>query len=70
MKFSRWLFRIAGMLWADRPCAQYFLESRIGEQNPPAITHPEFFLRIFRRSDGLANYVFDHCAKIRCNFGR
>jgi hypothetical protein len=43
MKFSRWLFRIAGIYGLIVLVPQYFLESRIGEQNPPAMTHPEFF---------------------------
>jgi hypothetical protein len=43
MKFSRWLFRIAGIYGLIVLVPQYFLEGKIGEQTPPAITHPEFF---------------------------
>ena len=43
MKFSRWLFRIAGIYGLIVLVPQYFLESKIGEQTPPAITHPEYF---------------------------
>ncbi len=43
MKFSRWLFRIAGIYGLIVLVPQYFLESKIGEQTPPAITHSEYF---------------------------
>jgi hypothetical protein len=43
MNFSRWLFRIAGIYGLIVLVPQYFLETKIGEQNPPAVTHPEFF---------------------------
>ncbi len=43
MKFSRWLFRIAGIYGLVVLVPQYFLESKIGEQTPPAITHLEYF---------------------------
>jgi hypothetical protein len=43
MKFSRWLFRIAGIYGLVVLVPQYFLESKIGEQTPPAITHSEYF---------------------------
>src|SRR5262249_41421496 len=43
MKFSRWLFLIAGIYGLAVLVPQYFLEGKIGEQTPPAITHPEYF---------------------------
>lgn len=43
MAFSRWLFRIAGIYGLIVLVPQYFLESKIGEQAPPAITHTEYF---------------------------
>src|SRR5215831_15978930 len=43
MTFSRWLFRIAGIYGLIVLVPQYFLESKIGEQTPPAITHSEYF---------------------------
>lgn len=43
MAFSRWLFRIAGIYGLVVLVPQYFLENKIGEQTPPAITHPEYF---------------------------
>ena len=43
MAFSRWLFRIAGIYGLIVLVPQYFLESKIGEQTPPAITHTEYF---------------------------
>jgi hypothetical protein len=43
MAFSRWLFRIAGIYGLIVLVPQYFLENKIGEQTPPAITHTEYF---------------------------
>ena len=43
MKFARWVFRLAGIYGLLVLVPQYFLEGKIAEQNPPAITHPEFF---------------------------
>jgi hypothetical protein len=43
MKFSRWLFRIAGIYGLIVLVPQYFMERMVGEQTPPAITHPEYF---------------------------
>lgn len=43
MKFPRRVFRIAGIYGLVALVPQYILENKIGEQNPPAITHPEFF---------------------------
>jgi hypothetical protein len=37
------VFRVAGIYGLLVLVPQYFLESKIGEQTPPAITHPEFF---------------------------
>jgi len=42
-KLARWIFLIAG-IWGILVLApQYFLETFISSQHPPAITHPEFF---------------------------
>jgi hypothetical protein len=43
MKFSRWLFRIAGIYGLVLLVPHYWMETAIGEHHPPAITHPEFF---------------------------
>jgi len=43
MKFARYTFLIAGIYGLIVMVPQYFLEDRIGIDNPPAITHPEFF---------------------------
>ena len=40
---ARWLFRIAGIYGLAVIAPQYFLETRIGTDDPPAITHPEYF---------------------------
>jgi len=43
MLFARWVFRIAGILGILILLPEYFLEQQIGRDQPPAITHPEFF---------------------------
>lgn len=43
MKFARYTFLIAGIYGLIVLLPQYFLENRIGVDQPPAITHPEFF---------------------------
>lgn len=43
VRFARRLFRIAGIYGLAVLIPQYFLEGRIGRDEPPAITHPEFF---------------------------
>ena len=43
MKFARYTFLIAGIYGLIVMIPQYFLEEQIGVDNPPAITHPEFF---------------------------
>ena len=43
MKFARLVFLVAGIYGLIVVLPQYFLESRIGVDSPPAITHPEFY---------------------------
>ena len=43
MRFARWVFRIAGIYGLFVLVPQYFLEERIGRDDPPPITHPEHF---------------------------
>ena len=43
MKFARLVFLIAGVYGVLVVLPQYFLESRIGRDTPPPITHPVFF---------------------------
>jgi hypothetical protein len=43
MRFSRWLFLIAGVYGLLVLTPLYFLEQKIGADTPPAITHPEYF---------------------------
>jgi hypothetical protein len=43
MRFARWVFRIAGIYGLAVLLPQYLLEERVGRDNPPAITHPEYF---------------------------
>lgn len=43
MKFARYTFLIAAIYGLIVLLPQYFLENRIGIEQPPAITHPEFF---------------------------
>jgi hypothetical protein len=43
MKVARWIFGIAGVYGLLVIAPLYFLEGRIGRDDPPAITHPEYF---------------------------
>src|SRR5439155_18961503 len=43
MRWVRWLFRLAGIYGLVVLLPLYFLEERIGRDDPPAISHPEYF---------------------------
>ncbi len=43
MKFAKYVFNIAGIYGLIVLLPQYFLESKTGIDNPPAIAHPEYF---------------------------
>ena len=43
MKFAKVVFLIAGIYGLVVMLPQYFFESKIGRDSPPAITHPEFY---------------------------
>jgi hypothetical protein len=43
MKFAKYTFLISGVYGLLVLVPQYFLETKIGIDQPPAITHPEFF---------------------------
>lgn len=40
---AKWILRIAGVYGLILLTPFYFLEERIGVEQPPAITHPEYF---------------------------
>jgi hypothetical protein len=42
-RFARRVYTIAGIYGLIVMFPQYFLEGRIGRDNPPPITHPEYF---------------------------
>lgn len=43
MRWVRWLFLWAGVYGLVVLLPQFLMEERIGQDEPPAITHPEFF---------------------------
>ena len=43
MKFAKVVFLVAGIYGLAVMLPQYFLESKIGRDTPPPITHPEFY---------------------------
>jgi hypothetical protein len=43
MKVARWIFGIAAVYGFLVIAPLYFMEARIGRDDPPAITHPEYF---------------------------
>lgn len=43
MRWIKWLFYVAAAYGFLFLTPQYFLEERFSRENPPAITHPEFY---------------------------
>ncbi|MEQ8789236.1 MAG: hypothetical protein RIC55_23280 [Pirellulaceae bacterium] len=43
MRFARWVFLLAGIYGLLLLTPQYLLEGQVGRDQPPAITHPEFY---------------------------
>lgn len=43
MKFARWVYLIAGIYGLLIIIPLYFMEAQLGRDQPPAITHPEYF---------------------------
>lgn len=43
MRFARVVFLLAGLCGVFIVAPMYFLETRLGQDNPPAITHPEIY---------------------------
>jgi hypothetical protein len=43
MKFAKYTYLISGIYGLVVLLPQFFLEDRIGQDQPPPITHPEFF---------------------------
>ncbi|MBI3840308.1 MAG: hypothetical protein HY288_20495 [Planctomycetia bacterium] len=43
MRFARWVFFVAGLYGVPVVAPLYFFEERLGQDYPPAITHPEFY---------------------------
>lgn len=43
MKFAKYTFLVAGIYGLLALLPMYFMETRYGADNPPAITHPEFY---------------------------
>jgi hypothetical protein len=43
VRFAKWVFLVAGIYGVCLLAPMFFLEDRLGRDNPPAITHPEFF---------------------------
>jgi len=43
MRFARWVFLLAGVYGVLVMAPQYFLEQRLSQDYPPAVTHPEIY---------------------------
>ena len=43
MKFARWSYAAAGIYGLLLITPMYFIEAQVGQSDPPAITHPEYF---------------------------
>jgi hypothetical protein len=47
MRFARWVFLLAGLSGLLLTVPPYFLEEKIGADQPPPINHPEFYYGFF-----------------------
>jgi hypothetical protein len=47
MRFAKWVFLLAGISGVIMLIPAYFLEQRFGQDNPPAVNHPEFYYGFF-----------------------
>ena len=56
MNFARWVFYIAGGTGLIVILAMFFSESQVNRDQPPPITHPEYFYGFA----GVADCVSDH----------
>lgn len=43
MRFTRWVFRLAGLYGLLVLTPLYFMEAQVGRDFPPPIAHPEYF---------------------------
>jgi hypothetical protein len=43
MRFARWVFAICGVYGIIALAPLYFMETRLGNDYPPPISHPEFY---------------------------
>ena len=57
MKFAKIIFLVAGIYGVLVLAPIYFMESTIGRQTPPAITHPEYFYGFLGAGPGLASVI-------------
>lgn len=60
MKFAKTIYYTAAIYGIIALFPQYFLLDKIGRDQPPAITHPEFFLRLHRHRARFSIRVFNH----------
>jgi hypothetical protein len=43
MRFAKWVFLVAGVYGVLLITLIFFLEDRLGQDDPPPVTHPEYF---------------------------
>jgi hypothetical protein len=43
MRFARWVFLLAGVSGILMVVPPYFLEAKTGQDDPPPVTHPEYY---------------------------
>ena len=69
MKFSRWVFGLAGIYGLILLPPHYFMESHLAHEDPAGLTHPEFFYGFL--GVGIAwQIAFLIIAQIQCASGR
>jgi hypothetical protein len=54
MQFAKTIYLAAGVLGLLQVAPAYFMEGQIATWNPPAIEHPEFFIRLHQRRPNMA----------------
>jgi hypothetical protein len=47
MRFAKWVFLLAGITGVLMVIPPYFLEGQFGRDNPPPVSHPEFYYGFF-----------------------
>jgi hypothetical protein len=70
MKLARWIFAVAGVYGILVIAPLYFAAGQIAQNDPPAITHPEFFYGFIGHHARVANRLPRDRSQSRCAIAR